>query len=55
MVSEQAKEEGETERVVTSLKINPKLWKKVKMKAIERDMNLYELVEKALVKEIGDE
>ncbi|MBE0516676.1 MAG: hypothetical protein IBX41_04700 [Methanophagales archaeon] len=48
-------DENENERVTTSLKIDPKLWKKVKMKAIERDMNLYELVERALRKEIGDE
>ena len=46
------------ERVVilaTLLRIDPKLWKKAKMKAIERDMNLYELVENALKKEIGEE
>lgn len=55
----EAKIEGveieETERVTTSLKIDPKLWKKVKIAAMERDMKLYELVEKALKKEIGDD
>ena len=45
--------EEETERVTTSLKIDPKLWKKVKIAAMERDMKLYELVENALRKEIG--
>jgi hypothetical protein len=51
---EEAKEEEreEIERATTSLKINPKLWKKVKMKALEREVKLYELVEIALKKEI---
>jgi predicted HicB family RNase H-like nuclease len=48
-------EEGEEiERVTTSLKINPKLWKKAKMEALERGMKLYELVENALKKEIRE-
>lgn len=48
-------DEEEIERVTTSLKIDPKLWKKVKMKALEREVKLYELVEMALKKEIGGE
>jgi len=47
-------EEGGIERVTTSLKIDPKLWKRVKMKALEREVTLYELVEAALKKEIGE-
>ncbi len=48
-------EEGEEiERVTTSLKVNPKLWKKAKMVALEREIKLYELVETALKKEIGE-
>ena len=50
----EAEEEG-TERVTTSLKIDPKLWKRVKMKALEREIKLYELVETALKKEIEKE
>lgn len=46
--------DGEIERVTTSLKVNPKLWKKAKIKALEREIKLYELVEIALKKEIGD-
>jgi predicted HicB family RNase H-like nuclease len=49
----EAVEEG-VERVTTSLKIDPKLWKRVKMKALEREVKLYELVETALKKEIGE-
>ena len=46
-------EEGEEiERVTTSLKINPKLWKKAKMEALKRDIKLYELVENGLRREI---
>ena len=58
MVKEEKAEEeadGEIERVTTSLKVNPKLWKKAKMKALEREIKLYELVEIALKKEIKDE
>jgi len=50
------KDDGEEiERVTTSLKVNPMIWKKAKMKALEREIKLYELVEIALKKEIGDE
>lgn len=48
------KGEEEIERVTTSLKIDPKLWKKVKMRALEREVKLYELVENALRKEIEE-
>lgn len=50
---EELEAEEEIERVTTSLKIDPKLWKKAKMKALEREIKLYELVESALKKEIG--
>jgi uncharacterized protein YqgV (UPF0045/DUF77 family) len=51
---EKEKAEEGIERVTTSLKIDPKLWKKAKMKALDREMKLYELVETALKKEIGE-
>ena len=54
--AEEMEAEGEGfERVTTSLKIDPKLWKRVKMKALEREVKLYELVETALKKEIGND
>lgn len=36
------------ERVATSIKINPDIWKKAKIEAIKEDMELSQLVEKAL-------
>lgn len=38
-----------TERVTTSIKINPELWKKAKVSAINNDMDLSELVENAIL------
>lgn len=35
-------------RVTTSLKVNPKLWKKAKLSAVEHEIQLSELVEKAI-------
>jgi hypothetical protein len=37
----------------TSIRIDPDLWKEVKIEAIRRDMQVSELVELALKKEIG--
>lgn len=37
----------------TSIKIDPKLWKKAKVYAIKHDITLSGLVEKLLVKEVG--
>lgn len=36
------------ERVATSIKIDPILWKKAKIEAIKKDLELSELVEKAI-------
>lgn len=36
------------ERVATSIKINPDVWKKAKIEAIKHDLELSELVEKAI-------
>lgn len=36
------------ERVTTSIKINPETWKKAKIEAIKHDLELSELVEKAI-------
>lgn len=35
-------------RVTTSIKINPDLWKKAKIEAINQDVDLSELVENAI-------
>lgn len=40
------------EKKKTSIKINPKLWKLAKIEAIKRDVELSELVEKALKREL---
>jgi len=40
-------------RKATSIKIDPDLWKEVKIEAIRRDMEVSELVELALRKELG--
>lgn len=40
------------ERKPTSIKIDPELWKEAKIEAIERGIELSELVEKAVRKEI---
>jgi hypothetical protein len=37
----------------TSIKIDPELWKEAKIEAIKHDMELSEIVETALRKEIG--
>jgi hypothetical protein len=36
------------ERVTTSIKINPKVWKEAKKSAIDHDIDLSELVEQAI-------
>lgn len=40
-------------RESTSIKIDPELWKAAKIEAIKRDMDLSDLVEHALQKELG--
>jgi predicted transcriptional regulator len=42
-------------REATSIKMDPELWKEAKIEAIRRDMELGELVEEALRKEIKRE
>ncbi|HII36320.1 MAG TPA: hypothetical protein HA319_04680 [Nitrosopumilaceae archaeon] len=42
----------ETKRVTTSIKINPEIWKEAKIEAIQREVDLSELVENALKKEL---
>lgn len=44
--------EDKTKRVVTSIKIDPEIWKEAKIEAIHRDLDLSELVENALRKEL---
>jgi hypothetical protein len=41
------------ERKSTSIKVDPKLWKEAKIEAIRRGIELSELVDIALRKEIG--
>jgi hypothetical protein len=40
--------ETEKDQVVTSLRVDPELWKKAKMKAIENDTTLGEIIDEAL-------
>jgi hypothetical protein len=40
-------------RESTSIKVNPELWKEVKIEAIRRDIEISELVELALKKELN--
>ncbi len=42
----------EIRREATSIKIDPRLWKEAKIEAIRRDMELSQLVELALKKEL---
>jgi post-segregation antitoxin (ccd killing protein) len=44
--------ESSKKREATSIKIDPELWKQAKIEAISRDMELSELVENALRKEL---
>lgn len=41
------------EKAKTSIKIDPQLWKEAKIEAIKRDVELSDLVEGALKKELG--
>lgn len=47
-----AKTIDEKGRIPTSIKINQELWKEAKIEAINRNMDLSELVETAVKKEI---
>ena len=40
--------EPEKNQVVTSLRVDPELWKKAKMKALENDITLGEVIDEAL-------
>lgn len=42
------------ERTTTSIKIRPDVWKKAKIEAIKEDIDVSELVEKALEKWVKD-
>ena len=43
------------EKMVTSIKVDRELWKEAKIRAIKNGMALYELLDKALRKELGVE
>jgi predicted HicB family RNase H-like nuclease len=45
-------EEKKKKKGFTSIRIDPDLWKEVKIEAIRRDMRVSELVERALRKEV---
>lgn len=47
------KEKSQIKREPTSIKIDPQLWKEAKIEAINRDMDLSELVENALRKDLN--
>lgn len=40
------------ERVTTSIKINPKLWKKIKKYCIDKDITISDLIERLLKEEL---
>lgn len=46
--------EASTEKESASLRVDPVFWKKVKMTALERDMNVSEFVEKGLTEYIAE-
>jgi len=46
-------EEKKKKKGFTSIRVDPELWKEVKIEAIRRDMEVSELVEQALRKELG--
>lgn len=50
MAEEKAK--GEIKRKSTSIKVNPELWKEVKIEAIKQGMELSQFVENALKNKI---
>lgn len=43
-----------TDRVTKSLKIDPELWKRAKLEAVKREIELSELVERAIRKELKE-
>lgn len=49
------KEHPTIKREATSIKIKPDLWKRAKIEAIQRDMDLSELVERAIEAWIKEE
>lgn len=54
MDEDREKSEGKKkiERKSTSIKVDPKLWEEAKITAIKRKENLYDLMERALRKEL---
>lgn len=40
--------ESEKNQIVTSLRVDPELWKKARIKAIENDITLGEVIDEAL-------
>jgi len=47
-------EMDKVKRVTTSIKIDPNMWKKAKIEAIKEDIDLSELVEKAIERYMGN-
>jgi hypothetical protein len=43
----------EKKREATSIKVDPELWKEVKIQAIREDIEVSELMERALRRELG--
>jgi hypothetical protein len=46
------KEKSQVKKEATSIKIDPELWKEAKIEAITREIDLSELIETALRKEL---
>ena len=46
-------ESNSNNRETTSIRINPDLWKKAKMKALENDMSIGQYIEEIIKKELN--
>jgi len=45
---------NDNNRETTSIRISPELWKKAKMKALEKDMSIGQFIEELIKKELKE-
>ncbi|MBI5347335.1 MAG: toxin-antitoxin system HicB family antitoxin [Candidatus Aenigmarchaeota archaeon] len=45
-------EANSNNRETTSIRIDPKLWKEAKMKALEKDMSIGQYIEELIIKDV---
>ncbi len=48
-----ANNETSNGKETTSIRIDPKIWKEAKLKAVQKDMSIGEFIEELIRKEIG--